>query len=222
MEALRLRVHDVDFQHRQITVRQGKGGKDRRTMLPATVGPCRGVWQGGAALRTGAEVSACPSGVGVAMGVPATPPLDQCRQRRAGAAPPGSQPDPESGAASGARLRNRDTCHLSHLPALVSHPPAGAGARHPHDSGAGRPQRRQHHHDLHARAESAPIGGGQLRRPFVTERTIIGGSAHQRGNGSGLGKAPSGADGPKGARLTTDLHRRQQQRSSTSYDDPSI
>jgi integrase len=28
-----------------------------------------------------------------------------------GLAPPGSQPDPESGAASGARLRNRDTCH---------------------------------------------------------------------------------------------------------------
>ena len=38
MEAVRLRVHDVDFQRRQITVRQGKGGKDRRTMLPATVG----------------------------------------------------------------------------------------------------------------------------------------------------------------------------------------
>jgi integron integrase len=38
MEALRLRVHDVDFQRRQITVRQGKGGKDRRTMLPARVG----------------------------------------------------------------------------------------------------------------------------------------------------------------------------------------
>jgi integron integrase len=38
MEALRLRVHDMDFQRRQITVRQGKGGKDRRTMLPATVG----------------------------------------------------------------------------------------------------------------------------------------------------------------------------------------
>ena len=38
MEALRLRVHDVDFQRRQITVRQGKGGKDRRTMLPSKVG----------------------------------------------------------------------------------------------------------------------------------------------------------------------------------------
>jgi site-specific recombinase XerD len=38
LETLRLRVHEVDFQRRQITVRQGKGGRDRRTMLPATVG----------------------------------------------------------------------------------------------------------------------------------------------------------------------------------------
>ena len=37
IEALRLRVHDLDVQHLQITVRDGKGGKDRRTMLPARV-----------------------------------------------------------------------------------------------------------------------------------------------------------------------------------------
>lgn len=35
MECLRLRIQDVDFVRREITVRQGKGGKDRRTMLPA-------------------------------------------------------------------------------------------------------------------------------------------------------------------------------------------
>jgi len=35
MECARLRVQDVDFARREITVRQGKGGKDRRTMLPA-------------------------------------------------------------------------------------------------------------------------------------------------------------------------------------------
>ena len=37
LEALRLRVHDLDFQRLQITVRHGKGGKDRRTMLPSRV-----------------------------------------------------------------------------------------------------------------------------------------------------------------------------------------
>lgn len=34
MEGLALRVKDLDFDHREITVRQGKGDKDRKTMLP--------------------------------------------------------------------------------------------------------------------------------------------------------------------------------------------
>lgn len=34
MECVRLRVKDVDFGYRQIVVRDGKGEKDRRTMLP--------------------------------------------------------------------------------------------------------------------------------------------------------------------------------------------
>lgn len=34
MEGLRLRVKDVDFERREIIVRDGKGGKDRVTMLP--------------------------------------------------------------------------------------------------------------------------------------------------------------------------------------------
>lgn len=38
MECLRLRVQDVDFARSEILVRHGKGGKDRRTMLPASLG----------------------------------------------------------------------------------------------------------------------------------------------------------------------------------------
>jgi integron integrase len=34
MECIRLRVKDIDFEYRQITVRDGKGQKDRITMLP--------------------------------------------------------------------------------------------------------------------------------------------------------------------------------------------
>ena len=34
MECLRLRIQDVDFSYRQITVRSGKGDKDRITLLP--------------------------------------------------------------------------------------------------------------------------------------------------------------------------------------------
>lgn len=37
MEGLRLRVKDVDFAGNEIVVRDGKGGKDRRTMLPRSL-----------------------------------------------------------------------------------------------------------------------------------------------------------------------------------------
>lgn len=37
MECLRLRVQDLDFERRELTVRSGKGGKDRQTMLPESL-----------------------------------------------------------------------------------------------------------------------------------------------------------------------------------------
>jgi integron integrase len=37
MECVRLRVKDLDFARRQIVVREGKGGKDRATMLPESL-----------------------------------------------------------------------------------------------------------------------------------------------------------------------------------------
>ena len=51
MECLTLRVHDLDFEGREVTVRGGKVEKDRRTVLPA-------------------EVSVGCAGVGLAVGVP--------------------------------------------------------------------------------------------------------------------------------------------------------
>jgi integron integrase len=42
LESLRLRVQDLDFDRHELTVRAGKGSKDRRTTLPASlVGPLR-------------------------------------------------------------------------------------------------------------------------------------------------------------------------------------
>jgi integron integrase len=38
MECVRLRVKDVDFGRNEILIREGKGGKDRVTMLPAALG----------------------------------------------------------------------------------------------------------------------------------------------------------------------------------------
>jgi integrase len=37
MECLRLRVQDIDFSRHEILVRDGKGAKDRITMLPASL-----------------------------------------------------------------------------------------------------------------------------------------------------------------------------------------
>lgn len=39
MEALRLRVKDLDFEYRQVVVRDGKGAKDRVTVLPESLMP---------------------------------------------------------------------------------------------------------------------------------------------------------------------------------------
>lgn len=39
MEGLRLRVKDLDFDRNEIVVREGKGGKDRRVMLPGSLVP---------------------------------------------------------------------------------------------------------------------------------------------------------------------------------------
>jgi integron integrase len=39
LECCQLRVKDVDFERSQVLVRRGKGGKDRVTVLPATVKP---------------------------------------------------------------------------------------------------------------------------------------------------------------------------------------
>lgn len=39
MECVRLRVKDVDFERGELTVRHGKGGKDRLTVLPASAVP---------------------------------------------------------------------------------------------------------------------------------------------------------------------------------------
>lgn len=39
MECLRLRIKDIDFARNEITVREGKGGKDRKTVLPESLRP---------------------------------------------------------------------------------------------------------------------------------------------------------------------------------------
>ena len=57
MEAMRLRVKDVDLARREILVRDGKGGKDRHTMLPDTlVEPLRRQLQRGRGVRSPLDI----------------------------------------------------------------------------------------------------------------------------------------------------------------------
>ena len=84
MEAVRLRVKDIDFQMKQLTVRAGKGDKDRFTTFPATLTPLlqnhlarvktlasagcgSGAWRGVPAACAGSEVSKYRQGMGLAV-----------------------------------------------------------------------------------------------------------------------------------------------------------
>ena len=84
MEAFRLRVKGIDFPMKQLTVRAGKGDKDRFTTFPATLtpllqnhpgqgqdvtsaGPGAGAWRGLPAPCAGSEVSEYCQGVGLAV-----------------------------------------------------------------------------------------------------------------------------------------------------------
>ena len=98
MELLSLRVKDVDLDRRQLVIRQGKGGKDRVTVLPdvfggTVAGPCRTVagfarrGSGGglagrvAAGRVGTEISQGGRVVGVAMVFPSRQQMRDPRTR---------------------------------------------------------------------------------------------------------------------------------------------
>ncbi len=87
MEAVRLRVKDIDVHMKPLTVRSGKGAEDRFTTFPATLtpllqnhltggqdaasaGPGARAWRGLPAPCAGSEVSACRHGVGLAVCLP--------------------------------------------------------------------------------------------------------------------------------------------------------
>jgi hypothetical protein len=84
MEAVRLRVRDIDDQMQPLAVYSGTGNKDRFTTVPVTLTPvlqnhlagvktlhqqdaAQGGWQGLPAPCSGSEVSACCQGMGLAV-----------------------------------------------------------------------------------------------------------------------------------------------------------
>lgn len=176
-ECLRLRVQDLAFDQRIITVRSGKGDRDRVTMMPETL--IGALERQVAAVRVQHQQDLA-QGAGRAR----LPGAFECKHPAASRALgwqfllPSARlsPDPRSGhvyrhhlspsavqravgrAAQKAGLARRVTCHvLRH--SFATHPLEGGGAcpgesrGHPHRPGAPRPPQRSHHADLHARAQ---------------------------------------------------------------------
>jgi integrase len=109
MEGLRLRVHDLDFQRWQITVRDGKGGKDRRTMLPSRLGE---------PLRLHLEEVKRLHQLECSEGFSAKEPLARPHQSRPRPPSPGSERDAKSVAKGGDRLWHHGSGNTAHLPAF--------------------------------------------------------------------------------------------------------
>ena len=172
MECLRLRVQDVDFARGEITVRAGKGGKDRVTMLPrALVRRCASTWSArrriherdladgwGAVELPDALERKYPSAP-LEWGWQWVFPQERRWTDRAHGHQGRHHVHQTHRAArrheAVRRAGDRQARDVSHPAPLVRHPPARDRLRHPHDPGAARSQGREHDHDLHPRAQRA-------------------------------------------------------------------
>ena len=166
-ECLELRVKDNDFERHQVVVRRGKGHKDRRTVLPATVKPRLIAHLADVKRQHERDLS---DGVGRVV-LPAA--LDRkypnagtdwvwqfvfpagriCRDPRLG--PPSRYRLHESvvqravtAAVRFAGIPKRASCQ--HIPPFICDAPAQGLLRHSNHSGAARPRGCQHDDDLYA------------------------------------------------------------------------
>ena len=152
-------------------VRDGKGRKDRVTVLPARLV---------AAPAPAPRARRAPAPAPTSRAEPASsrcPTPSTASTRTPAASGPGSGSSPPTASTStrrparrrrhhlhetvaparvrGRRARGpaRQAGHLPHPAPLLRHPPARDRLRHPHHPGAARPLRRRHHHDLHPRPQ---------------------------------------------------------------------
>lgn len=184
MEAIRLRVGDINFGYRQITVRSGKGEKDRVTVLPdSLINPLqvhlarvrslheRDLAEGFGrvylphALERKYPNANRESRVAVAVRVSVDEAL---RGSHLACHPPpsfGREKSATSHQAGGSSSGLSGARDFSHLPALFCHPSARKRTGHPYRSGIARSRRRENHHDLHARAQTRRARGKKSAGP---------------------------------------------------------
>jgi integrase len=166
IECLTLRVKDIDFAYRQIIVRDGKGARDRATMLPENlVQPLHSHLGKVRLLHRGDRREGC--------GEVWLPHALSRKYPRAGyewgwqfVFPSGKRSlDPSSSAravkraARAAAMVKPVSCHT------LRHAPTRARLRHPHGAGAARAFRRVDHHGLHARHEQGRTRGTEPAGP---------------------------------------------------------
>ena len=180
LECCRLRVKDVDFAMNQITVRDGKGQKDRPTMLPAAVKAELAAHlervraQHQADLRRGAGWVELPGALmrkypnagrewGWQWVFPATRFYVDREGRRA--APFARIRASTSSEGRRARRRDQQASHMPYLPSLVCHPPAGGEPRHPNRAGVAGTPGCEHDPGLYACPQPGPGRGPQPSRP---------------------------------------------------------
>jgi integrase len=169
LEGLRLRVKDVGFERREITVRDGKGARDRRTMLPERlIEPLRShlarvkllherdLAEGfGEVYLPFALSRKYPRGrtkLGLAIRVSIGQPVDRSTRRDGAAAPSGRESSPARRAGGSAQGRARQARVAACPAAQLRHAPARERLRHPDRPGAARPQGRFDDDGLHARS----------------------------------------------------------------------
>ena len=184
MECLRLRIKDVDTDRQQITVRNGKGYKNRVTVLPSSLlGAVEDqkarvlIWFQMDRKRNTAGVST-PYALSRKYPNAATswpwqfmfPARGLCEDPPHGPAPETSHRTartPTRGQTGTARRTHREARQLPYLSPLFRHAFARVRIRHPHRAGTTGSQRREDDNDLHACVEQGRQSGTEspgLRR----------------------------------------------------------
>jgi integrase len=186
MEGLRLRVKDIDFERRELVVRDGKGAKDRVTVLPENVvlplcaQLVRAKAQHAADLREGfgavwlphaleRKYPQAPRRWAWAMGLPGHVPRHRPAHGHRAPPPPQRSLRPEGRRHRRAPRRHRQALLAPRAAPLLRHSHAASRVRHPHRAGAPGPQRREDHDDLHARPQPRRPRRAQPPRPDLID-----------------------------------------------------
>ena len=145
-------------------------GAGRPCRVAAPGRPARGARGGVSAACAVAQVSQRGAGTRVAVRISVTAALGGPAQR--GQSPPPSRRGNPAAGGQGCPRARRDpqAGDLPHAAALLRHPPARGGARHPDGAGAARPQGRGDHPALHARVGTRGGWRAQPARPAARVR----------------------------------------------------